>query len=555
MPQVTSPDDSPTPTPPLKGRGFLALPRWANAFATLALGIAMFVAWMHLAVLDPTNAGWLLDGQDHGQNSIGLIAYLRAGSWPSLHDPLLMAPDGLPLALTDSNPLLALILKPFGLPVGWQVTGLWLLLCMILQALFARLLVGRYVADPLAALIGTALLAFSPVLIARYVHINLCAQWLILWALWVFVDPGKARKPGWWAAVLGVATLVHPYLMVMVAAIWASAILRLLTLDPGAWKRTVAGAGAVAALVVLLGWWIGLIGLSALSTQSYGSFGMALDALWNPGISDYSALLPGSAPNPAQGFEGFNYLGAGMLTLVAVAIWAWIARRQERPDLPWMWLAPVFILFTLIAIGPYLVFGGHVLVSIPLAPGLRDALDPVRAAGRLFWPVGYMIALSAIAVVARLPRSTLILGGCLALQLFDLAPMIAAVRATTARADDRRLYTVTRDPRWDAYVARASSIQFVPARAYLEQGVTEELAWRAITAPRPVPMRFFYASREPAAIRRRLDADTASFHAGRIDPTRLYVVLDNRTPVALLPRMQMLDGLLVLPPAIPPSPR
>jgi hypothetical protein len=526
---------------------------------TLALGIAMFVAWMHPSVLDPSNAGWLLDGQDHGQNSLGLVAYLRAGSWPSLHDPLLMAPEGLPLALTDSNPLLALILKPLGLPVGWQFAGMWLLACVLLQVFFARALVGRYVADPLAAFIGTALLAFSPVLIARYGHINLCAQWLILWALWIFVDPDKARWPGWWAAVLGVATLVHPYLMVMVASIWASAILRLLTLEPERWRRTVAGTLAVAALVVLLGWWIGLIGLSALSTGSYGQFNMALDALWNPGNPDYSALLPASAPGSAQGFEGFNYLGGGMLLLVAVAVWAWIVRRGDRPDLPWVWLAPVFAVMTLVAIGPDLVLGGQVVVSLPLAPGLRDALDPVRASGRLFWPIGYMIALSAIAIAGRLPRAPLILGVALAVQLIDLAPMVSAVRATTTRADERRLYALTRDPRWDAYVARASAIAFVPARAYLEQGVTEELAWRAITAPRPVPLRFFYASREPAAIRARLDADDADFRAGRIDPTRLYVVLDNRVPAALLPRLQLLDGLLVLPPATtdlsPSSPR
>ena len=53
-----------------------------------------------------------------------------------------------------------------------------------------------------------------PVLLNRYGHASLCAQWLILWALWVFVDPRRARASRWWwPAVLGVAAMVHSYLL------------------------------------------------------------------------------------------------------------------------------------------------------------------------------------------------------------------------------------------------------------------------------------------------------------------------------------------------------
>jgi hypothetical protein len=519
------------------------------SLAYVALAIAMFVAWMHPAILDPRNVGWLLDGSDRGQNSMGLIAYLRAGSWPGLHDPLLMAPDGLPLALTDSNPLLGLLLGPFGLPVGWQVTGLWLLSCVLLQVAFARALVTRYVADPFAAFLGTALLAISPALIARYGHVNLCAHWLILWALWVFIDPERSRRPGWWAAVLGVALLVHPYLAVMAAAIWASAVLRLLTLEPAAWRRMIAGAASGAALLALVAWWLGFVGLDALSTGSYGQFGMALDALWNPGNPDYSALLPGLATTAAQGFEGFNYLGAGLLSLIVVAVAAIVARRDRVADLPLIWLAPAFLVLTLLAIGPHWVWRGHTLVVVPIPDLVRNALDPVRAGGRLFWPVGYAVALAAIVVAGRLQRASLILGAALALQLFDLAPMVSAVRATSASATDQA-YRRTRDPAWQAMVDRASSIEFEPATPYLEEAVRDELTWRALTAKRPVPLRYFYASREPAAIRARLDADAAAFRAGRIDPSRLYVVLDNRIPRAVMNRIQIIDGVAVVAPAI-----
>lgn len=520
----------------------------------LALGLAMFVAWMHPAILDPRNIGWLLDGSDRGLSSLALMAYLRGGSWPALHDPLLMAPNGLPLALTDSNPLLGLLLKPLGLPAAWQVTGLWLLACVLLQVGFARALMTHYVTDPLAAFLGTALLAISPTLIARYGHVNLCAHWLILWALWVFVDPDRARRPSWWAAVLGMAMLVHPYLAVMTAAIWASAVLRQLTLEPQSWRRTAVGATAVAVLLAGIAWWLGFVGLDTLPTGSYGQFGMALDALWNPGNADYSALLPGLTTTAAQGFEGFNYLGAGLLLLLVVAVAAVVVRRDRLADLPLVWLIPAFLLLTLVAIGPHLVWRGQIVLALPMPTAVRDALDPVRAGGRLFWPIGYAIALAAIAVAGRLPRATLILGAALALQLFDLVPMVSAVRATSARGDDQ-LFVRTRNSAWQTMVERASAIEFEPATPYLAEDVRDELTWRAITAPRPVPLRYFYASREPAAIRNRLDADAAAFRAGRIDPTRLYVILDNRVPLSVMNRIQLIDGIPVIPPVSPSSPR
>ncbi|WP_375398338.1 DUF6311 domain-containing protein [uncultured Sphingomonas sp.] len=536
----------------------MAIDRFAARQLSLAaLAAVIFVAWMHPAILDVRNVGWLLDGSDRGQTAIGLAAYLRGGSWPALHNPLLLAPEGLPLSLTDSNPLLGLLCRPLGLPADWQVIGWWLLVCVVLQVAFANALLRRHVADPLALFLGTALVSFSPTLIARYGHVNLCAHWTILWALWIFVDETRAKQPAWWMAVIGVSLLIHPYLAVMTGAIWASAVIRLIILHRDRSSIMIA-AGAVAASVLAIAWWLGLIGQSLVSSGTYGRFGIALDGLWNPGNPDYSALLPGVAASPAQGFEGFNYLGAGMLVLVALAVIALLFGRGRSAGLSLTWLIPAFGAFALIAIGPHLIWRGQVIASIPVAAGLRDALDPVRAAGRLFWPVGYVIALTAVVIVARLPRGALMIGGALALQVIDLAPMLAAVRATSARADDHRLYLRTRDPRWQSIIDRASAIEFYPIRSDREKAVVEELAWRAITAPRPVLLRYFYASREPAAVAARLDADAAAFRAGRIDRSRLYVLLDGRASGALAGRVTIIDGLAVIVPdaaVIPSSPR
>ena len=528
-------------------------------FAVLALALLVFWAWMHPAVLLPANVGWILDGNDRGQSAIGLAAYLRSGGpWPSLHQDLLAAPEGMTLLFTDSIPILGMLLKPFAavLPGGLQFVGLWYLTCVLLQAAFAWALVRRHAPDAIAAWCGAALLTAMPALINRYGHASLCAQWLILWALWVFVDDRRARQPGWWAAVLCVAALVHSYLLLMVAAIWGSAVLMLLVREP---RRVVTLLGAAAALgataaVVGLD---GVYGQHFASTHAYGSWPVALDAWWNPANPSYTALLPSSPDQEAQGFEGLQYLGAGLLALVALAIVTLLrgGGAAGRPTLRRLaWLLPAFLVLAVVAIGPAPIWRGEALFRLHLGRQAVDLLDPVRAAGRLVWPATYVLAFAAIVLACRWRRATLILAAALALQVVDLTPMVAAVRTASAGADDARAFHRTRDARWDMLIGNASAVEFEPAERFVDLALMEEVAWRAIAHCRPT--RYFYASRDAEATLRRVAADSAAFRRGELDPTRLYILLDRRAPPMLAGRVRLIDGVAVVAPSRPaPPPR
>ncbi|MBN8813976.1 MAG: hypothetical protein J0J06_00855 [Sphingomonas sp.] len=526
---------------------------YIRAAVLTAIALAMFGAWMHWSVLDPHNVGWLLSGEDRGQGPIGMVAYLRAGGpWPSLHEPLLMAPEGLSLLFSDSIPLLGLLLKPLGVSGDLQFVGLWYLLCVVLQVWFAWRLVRPYAPDDLAALVGTVLLAAMPALFNRYGHPSLCAQWLVLWALWVFVDEDRARRPAQWMAVLGIAAMVHTYLLLMVAAFWGSAMLCALWAGP-ARARVLAGAAAVVVFVAAILWWHGAFAGRYASTGTYGAFPLALDAWWNPANPGYTALIPSSPEDHGRGFEGLQYLGAGLLALVVVALGSWLARRGEdggkgSPSslARLRWLLPAFAVVAIAAIGPQPMWRGAPIFTIHLPQGLTDALDPIRAGGRLAWPPTYTLAFAAIVMAMRLRRATVVLAAALALQVVDLAPMLAAVHATSAKATDRSVYHRTTDPRWSALTAGASSVEFEPATPFVDLQTMQEISWRAVTACRPV--RFTYAARESIAVRARLDADSAAFQGGRLDPTRLYVLLDGKAPAALAGRVQRLDGVAIIAP-------
>ena len=521
-----------------------------SVIVTVVAG-AVFVAWMHPAVLNPFNVGWLLDGQDRGQSAVGLAAYLRGGTWPSLHDPLLAAPAGVPLLFTDSIPLLGLVLGPIArlLPPGLQFIGPWLLLCVILQAAFAWALIRPHAPDRLAASLGTALLTLMPVLLNRYGHPSLCAQWLILWALWVHVDERRAQTIVHWMAVLCVAALVHSYLLVMCAAIWASNGLRSVACESRP-LQTLAGAAITVAPVILISAANGIFGGPFVSTGSYGAFPMALDALWNPANPGYTALLPSSPDTDARGYEGLQYLGAGLIALTIAAIpllWWRPADGQAGTMKRLLWLLPAFVAIALVAVGPHPTWRGEILANLDLSPSLRRLLDPVRAAGRLFWPATYTIGFVAVLAALRLKRATLVLAAALALQIVDLSPMLAAIRQTSAAADDPTIFHRTRDPAWGGMVARASSVDFQPADAHVDLALMEEISWRAVIACRPTG--FTYAARESVAQRARLAANTASFVRGQIDPTRLYVILDGHVPPSLASRVRYVDGVAIIPPS------
>jgi hypothetical protein len=187
------------------------------------------------------------------------------------------------------------------------------------------------------------------------------------------------------------------------------------------------------------------------------------------------------------------------------------------------------------------------MATLPMPEMMPKLLDPIRAAGRMFWPVDYVIALAAIAIACRMRFGTLVLGAALLLQIVDLAPLFAFSHASSGAATDARAYHRTRDPRWDALIARADMIEFEPPQPYRDLALLEEITWRAVVAGRPV--RYFYASREPVLVKRRLEADSFAFNTGQIDPRHLYVLLDGWAPPNLAGRVMKIDGVSIIAPS------
>ncbi|MFN3808522.1 DUF6311 domain-containing protein [Asticcacaulis sp.] len=540
--------------------------------------VLLFLVFFNPAILDPTNIGWLMHG-DWGQHFLGWHAY-RNGADGFNHQDLLAHPTGLSILYTDSNPLFSLPLKlisPF-LPANFQFIGPWFLLCLCLHYVFALRLMERYAPGAWSALGGALLLCLLPTLYNRIGHDTLFAHWLILWSLYIFfvVETPRGKATGW-AANLTLASLIHPYLLLMCLFIWAAdqwqAVQPLRrTRDLKALSALAISAVISAGLCLTALWAGGAFSGTSPAGDGFGIYSMGLDGPFNPsGLPSFLSFLP--RQEARQGFEGFQYLGAGLLVLVGAAWWmtrrtktlttdstldpeifiitepqgqdtqAVTARAFDRArTLKW-----VLIALSVLAVSTKIQIFGKTLIDIPLPEAVVPVLGVIRASGRLFWPVAYTLIFLSLLVLYRSPKRTIWLGLIVGLQILDLGIFAGYVKGLTARASDRTIVSIAKSPQWTQLIAASAQVNFVPPDPHINTDRFYNVAYRAVSAK--VPVTTMYGAR-PDIRQQRLEMEGYSrFLKGEAAPDQLYVYLNPcPPPPALRARLRELDGYWILPP-------
>lgn len=528
----------------------------------VAVPLCIFLHFFHWQILLPTNTRWLLAG-DWGANVIGWNAFRHDGwHWPLAQTRLLAWPTGVPITFTDSNPLVSLLLKPFAavLPTPFQFIGPWLFGCIVLQFAVAYALLRHATSDRWLRLIGAALFTLAPTLINRMGHANLCAHWTILLSLHVYLNvESEKRRDVWFALILAGSSLIHPYFLPMNAAIWGSDVLRrgCPLLGRRAFRElgwlTGRSAMVLAAPAAAL-WATGAIGGLEGDGGGFGYYSMALDALINPGFAGYSRLLPVAPEGEGQTFEGFQYLGAGLLALVAVAavmVLVSPAARQRLRGMNWLaWLAPaLFVLFAL-ALSDRIQLHGHTVARLSYSWIPFHFTGAFRSSGRLFWPCAYVLILVCLELVFVLPKvwGFAIGVAALGLQLFDLTGFTTAARALTAAAAQPERWQLTSSRKWEPLISSAEVVEIQPPDPFADVLLFYEIAWRATSLERPV--NIMYTARVNPVQRAIQSASRGRFLRGELDRRHLYVVTDGCVPAGIAPsRLRMVNNVVVIPPA------
>jgi hypothetical protein len=511
----------------------------AAAVLAIALGVANTFVLYGRGPIDPTNTSWIF-----GDNATYYAGWALYRHDPHLHFPLAWTervgyPIGTSIAMLDAMPLVAILLRPLSplLPEPFQYLGLYTALCFVLQAYFGISLCRRlFPANPVFAAVGAAFFLLSPPLTNRaFGHTTLLSHWLILASLdSYFRDPGD--RPVRWLArlwiVLAIATGITPYIAFMCLLVALAGVGRLLIERRVPFMRGALLLGATALVVGVSGATFGVLVArdpAAYWAPGYGGLSMNLNALVNP-MQAGSILLPALPLANPQQYEGYNYLGLGMIALLALNLVrrpeavAWLRERRLIP------LVALALVCTIVAVSAVVSFGPWTLVRIPLPSPIAAAAAGLRASGRLFWPGYYLIVAAALSLTfwTWRPRARLwILAAAVALQFVDLIPMRTRVRTVL----DQRFSSPLQSPVWHGLGRRYDTLVLLPP--YQCSGFT--------TAGGPYSYVFF--GQLAAAERMRTNSYYAArytydqLHAhcvdlmrtelqGTLDPRSVYVVTD-----------------------------
>ncbi|MBV4494179.1 hypothetical protein HU715_002320 [Pseudomonas sp. SWRI12] len=438
--------------------------RFPVSLLPILLGALAFLLVIGPRVLDPTNIAWLGEG-DAATHYMGW-AFFRSSPWTF---PLGMNPSyGLELGngiiFSDSNPLLAFLFKPFNawLPETFQYFGLWLLTCFVLQAWFAWKLVGLLTPSLWIRLLGTGLFVFSPPMFLRMGgHLSLSGHFLILAALYLALRPGLQKRRLAWGALLAATALVHAYLLAMVALIWLADLASQAMKGRLSRRDALIELGGLFVLVAFCCWQAGYFSVGGGTVAGgFGLYRLNVMSLVNP--SGWSYTLRDMPQGPGD-YEGFNYLGLGILML---AICAGVALLQGNTGLVNAVRHRRLLLWALIGLTLFSLTNhlgiGMQNVHYWLPRPVELVANVFRAAGRMFWPVFYAIIFAVIFLVIRgnKPRTAAcLLAMTLVVQVLDTRAGWAGLRQSRMTPAASSWPTPLNDPFWASAAGHYSKVR------------------------------------------------------------------------------------------------
>lgn len=508
--------------------------RWLAALLGALAGILIFLWVYGAAPLSVSWDGWIANGYDEidvQQHYAGWLLF-RNSHWtfPLGKADNLAAPDGTIISYTDSIPWVSIALKALRrfLPPVFQWFGWYVLACFALQGAAGALLVQRKAGLPVSVL-GGALFVCLPSLWERaFRHTALASQWLILFALYVYLEyrAGGCKKFPWQLALLAFLSVgIHPYYLppVMMFALLAAVDCARRTHRPLA-ALGVFGVPAAAALAG--GWLCGAIGGGVVDNRGgYGAFSMNLNAPFNPisrGGYTWSRILPSLGQMPGQ-YDGFNYLGLGLLLLVGGAL-AYAALHIRTAGGWWRRNGPLFaacVFMSAFAVSN-VVYWGNQGFTIPLPEKLLELCSIFRASSRMFYFVAACMVLFGVYTVAgALPKKSaaVLLAVVLAVQLWDLS---AAAAEKRAKWEEPQNATVMTNPKTQGLgLTHTNMMAIGDIRWELSRLLAIQAGKEGLSTNLSVAVSGYYVQAYEAA-----QQAAAQLQSGSCDPDTVYVTTD-----------------------------
>lgn len=406
---------------------------------TLFLLILVFHINYGIEVVFPSSTNWIMSAyQDWGQHYLGW-AYFREEPWtfPLGHINNFNYPAGTTVGYTDSIPLLAVIFKSvsFLLPETFQYLGLWLLLCHLLTGFFTIKIVKLYKASDVVAIIAALLVAFNPVLLYRGMHPALCSHWLILASIYFYLintDSSTFKSILKKQFILvALSAVINPYLLFIVLSFSIVLLIKYCFFNKLISIKNFVFYSILNVVSVLFLWFItGMISfkndVNMQVTNSYGLYSFNLNSFFNP--ETFSNFLPQQEKVAIQQYEGFAYLGLGLILLFFISIILFLINYKKNNLKPFIPFIALLIFFTLFAITNTVSFNKDVLFTYYLPSLIIKVGSVYRASGRFIWVLYYAIIIFSFVIINKTNYSKLIKTSLLSLiliiQFYDISQMV-----------------------------------------------------------------------------------------------------------------------------------
>ncbi len=481
----THPPQAASIDPPRPGAGGQGLQLALCGLAVLALALT----FLPPGFISGEGDVWQHAISDRATSLVGYYYFLaKPWSLPLFRLDTLSTPEGMSLINSDSIPLLAIAGRLFRSLTGLTVNlyGLFMLGCLLLNALAAVIIVRRFGIDDLTRQLAVAILfASMPFWLERYYHASLVAHGLILWALIIYLREGDSRRfaraAAGMAAVAIAASLIHVYLWAMVMIVAGAMAARALFRAGGLNLSTISGTLGLCMASAGAVWAAGYLDLRG-SGENTGYMSYSMNLL-SPLVSSHSAFDPRSwkalrlaqehqvawhffaAQRPdatgGQFIEGMTYLGAGVIGLAAFALFglprAGLGSLLRRHA----WLALAALVALLFAISPQVTIGSRVFPLWTPKGDLMTMLSAFRAGGRFAWLPAYLLVLVVVMIVVRafpfrVGRVLLVVAALV--QLFDTEPLRSAIRL-----DARNGMKLFHEEAWRPVLADVRQIVILPS--------------------------------------------------------------------------------------------
>ena len=408
------------------------------------LATIVFICMYGIRILNPTYIDWLFAGNvDILQHYIGWEAF-RMGKWtfPIGLTNTISYPTQISIIFTDCIPIAAIFLKliSFILPKTFQYLGLYGLICTILQAILSAKIIRKYTSSKITVVVSSMLFTVVPTVIYRmFYHTALSSQWLLLIALdtiFLYDDYKEGKKIYYiWILLAFLISTIHIYYLVMCGIILVGYII-LDILNTKKVKKSIILLSSyiltALASIYLLG---GFYNNVPNDSFGFGKYSFNLNGLINP--QSWSVFIR-NMPMLKDQYEGFSYLGLGVIILIIIAMITsiiWIKKEKnilkENKNII-ISLLIISIISVIVALSPKVYLGKTLLFELKLPSFLNELWSIFRSTGRFVWPVINIIMLSSIIIILKRfkwQNALLIISICLFIQIIDLGVVLGTRRS------------------------------------------------------------------------------------------------------------------------------